>query len=234
MTPPCDSLGQFLYEESVSHAGFPLVETVSDLLCSGDRLVSLELCLCPITTHLLSLPMPLSDAIASLRNIYTQADIENALSGSALLSRALLLSHVAAFQRESEAVSPVPPLVPPLEIEPIVARERWEGAAEGVAAALAAVEERRAAAKSRGCVVRYAATIGPEGISVRLQEYDEGHAFAMGEGWGVAVAIVTGRAPTPVVVCQRARVEKGVPATLAANLTGDLIRLRRMLVADDA
>ena len=157
------------YETTVG-ASLPVIETLKNLVRTGDRIVAVEGSLSGTLGYLSNALMagtPLSEAVSEARaRGYTEPHPRDDLGGTDAARKALILARELGIEIEFEEV----------EVEPFVAPEllKHEGLEPFFAAlrgADAAFAERIASLRARGEVLRYLARIEPnvEGRRARVQ-----------------------------------------------------------------
>lgn len=184
--------------EATVGAGLPVFDTYAKLVESGDRVLKIEGCVSGTLGFLLSEVSAGRKFSAALRDAmargYTEPDPRDDLTGADVARKALILGRLIGFAGEPGAVK-VENLVPP--------RARALTAKQFVASlpALDAEWDRRAqAARRRGGVLRYVATVTREKIDVGLRVVDGGSPFGALRGTDNLIAFSTSRYRNPLVI----------------------------------
>jgi aspartokinase/homoserine dehydrogenase 1 len=210
---------RFLYETNVG-AGLPIINTINDLILSGDRILKLQAVLSGTLNFIfneLSAEVPMSETIRRAKEKgYSEPDPRIDLSGTDVVRKILILSREAGYPLEKSDVSTKPFL--PAECFEGSIDEFWEK----VKKYDVDFEERRAALASKGKRWRFFATLNEGKASVELLEVDQSHpSFAL-EGSNNIILITTERyKELPMVI-------KGYGAgaeVTAAGVFADIIRV---------
>lgn len=183
------------YEATVG-AGLPVIETLKDLVRTGDEVRRIDCVLSGTLGFLcnaLDDGVPLSDAVATAKaRGYTEPDPREDLGGADVARKAVILAREIGAHLEASDV----------ELEPFVPREALDRDLATLDADFAA---RASAAKKRGEKLVYLARIATRGTSVRATAgpvfVPRSHPAAQLEGSSALVAFTTARYPTdPLVV----------------------------------
>ncbi len=164
------------YEATVG-AGLPVIQTLRDLLDTGDRLLAVDGILSGTLAWLFNRfdgSQPFSTLLREAQALgYTEADPREDLSGRDVARKLVILAREAGLPLSLEDVA-VESLVPePLRAGP---RDAFLAALEALDAPMLA---RLHAAAARGQVLRYVARLGHDGTArVGLVELPAAHAFA--------------------------------------------------------
>jgi len=216
----------YRYETTVG-ASLPVIETLKDLVRTGDRVTLVEGAFSGTLGYLTNEVMqnqPLSAAVRTARDRgYTEPNPQDDLSGLDVARKALILARELGFPAEMEQMR-VTPLVPSRLLEPMEL--------ESFYAALAGYDEELAQqvadARARGQVLRYLARIepGPSGadcaISVGPVFVASDHPAAALKGTEAFVAFTTDRyAAYPLIV----RGSGAGGAVTAAGVLADILRI---------
>lgn len=111
---------RFIYETNVG-AGLPIINTINDLIRSGDKIIKLEAVLSGTLNFIfntLSADIPMSQAIEMAQaKGYSEPDPRIDLSGRDVMRKLLILSRESGFQLEEQDIS----------IKPFLPAEAFEG-----------------------------------------------------------------------------------------------------------
>lgn len=166
---------KFLFETNVG-AGLPIINTINNLINSGDRILKIEAVVSGTLNfifNILAPDMPLSAAIREAkRQGYSEPDPRLDLSGTDVVRKLVILAREAGYEIEQDDV----------KITPIIPLEAYSGSIDDFYHALEAdydskMEQMRAAAESRGCKLRFVATLDNGKAEVKLAEIDATHPF---------------------------------------------------------
>jgi homoserine dehydrogenase len=230
--PLCGELARFhdltaqgatRYEATVG-AGLPVLATLQSLLDSGDELLRVEACLSGTLGYLcseLEQGASFSTTVGRAKELgYTEPDPRDDLDGGDVARKALILARTAGF---AWAAAPVDsqPLFPaslaPLSVAAFMqALPTLDGEYESL------LRE----AEARGEVLRYVATINPEGARVALTALPVHHPLAALRGADNLIAFTTRR------YHERPLVVRGPGAgadVTAAGVLGDIVLHAREL-----
>jgi homoserine dehydrogenase len=215
--------GATRYEATVG-AGLPVISTLQALLDSGDTLVRIEAALSGTLGFLASELERGTPFAAAVRDAhargYTEPDPRDDLSGADVARKALILARTCGLPWEPEAVPPEALFPPALAA---VGRDEFMARLDELDAAM---HEQVAAARARGEVLRYVATITPEGAGVGLRSLPLDHPLAGLRGADNLISFTTKR------YNERPLVVRGPGAGLAvtaAGMLGDIIATAREL-----
>ena len=207
--------GRRILHETTVGAGLPVFDTYYKLFESGDRVVRIQGCTSGTLGYLLTevgRGRPFSEALrGAMAKGYTEPDPREDLSGQDVARKALILGRLLGFRGELGDVD-IERLVPPeacrLPLGQFLDRlselDAWW-------------EERAEAARARGRVLRYLATVTRRKVSVRLSAVDPSDSFAGLSGTDNQIAFTTRRYDrhNPLVI-------KGPGAGLAVTAAGVL------------
>jgi aspartokinase/homoserine dehydrogenase 1 len=212
----------FLFETNVG-AGLPIINTLNDLMRSGDEIRRIEAVLSG-TLNFVFNNYDGSRLFASVvrqaqKEGYTEPDPRLDLSGTDVARKILILAREAGFKLE----------MPDIENKGFLPESCLEGSVEDFYAEMETHEsyfrELFETAKSRNLSLKYIATFDNGRASVGLQSIDKTHNFANLSGKDNAVLFYTNRyADLPLVV-------KGAGAgaeVTAAGVFADIIRAARI------
>ena len=211
---------RFLYETNVG-AGLPVIDTLKNLVITGDRVLRFEGILSGSMSFILGLigdGTPLSEAVTAAKERgYTEPDPRDDLSGMDVARKLLILAREMGLSMELSDVV-VEGLLPASfddsgEIPDFMARLNQLDAE---------FKERLEQLKREGKVLRYLGSITPEGCRVGLQPVGYEHPLAAVKGGENALSFLTERyQPHPMVI-------RGYGAgaeVTAAGVLGDVLRL---------
>jgi aspartokinase/homoserine dehydrogenase 1 len=216
----------YLYETTVG-AGLPVIQTLRDLLQTGDEITSIEGIFSGTLAYLFNVydgKTPFSEIVRDAKQRgYTEPDPREDLSGMDVARKLIILGREMGLQLELSDVK-VESLVPPgLEsgsIDEFMSRlPRNDGA----------MRERLETARSRGKVLRYVGRLTSDGsATVGLEELDAKHAFANIALTDNVVRFATRR------YCNNPLIVQGPgagPEVTAGGVFADLLRLSAYLGA---
>ena len=207
--------GRRILHETTVGAGLPVFDTYYKLHESGDRVQRIQGCTSGTLGFLLTevgKGRPFSEALrAAMVKGYTEPDPREDLSGQDVARKALILGRLLGFPGELSDVA-IEPLVPPefcrlalpAFLERLAELDPWW-------------QERAEAARSRGRVLRYMATVTRRKVAVSLAAVDASDSFAGLSGTDNQIAFTTRRYDrhNPLVI-------KGPGAGLAVTAAGVL------------
>lgn len=215
--------GTARYEATVG-AGLPVISTLQALLDSGDTLVRIEAALSGTLGFLaseLERGTPFAAAVRDAHDRgYTEPDPRDDLSGADVARKALILARTCGLAWEADAVPPAALFPPELAA---VSRDAFMARLDELDAPMQA---QVTAARERGEVLRYVATITPEGAGVGLRSLPLDHPLAGLRGADNLISFTTARyAERPLVV----RGPGAGLAVTAAGVLGDIVAAAREL-----
>jgi aspartokinase/homoserine dehydrogenase 1 len=217
----------FRYEATVG-AGLPVIQTLRDLIDSGDQLIAIEGLLSGTLAWLFSAydgQRPFSALLREAQRLgYTEPDPREDLSGRDVARKLVILAREAGLRLSPEEVaveSLVPAALASLPLEVFLAR------LEELDPLLAA---RRRAASSQGRVLRYLARLDAERgqAEVKLAELSADHPAARASGSDNLVRFITRRYREQPLIVQG---PGAGPEVTAAGVFADVLRIAQSLGA---
>jgi len=216
-----DASGAALLYEATVGAGLPVLNTLADLVRTGDRVHRIEGVLSGTLNFVLGQVMAGAPLSAAVREAHaaglTEPDPFEDLSGADVARKLLILARASGHPLESGAV----------EVEPLLPGGAWAGLGlEGLCARLAdEVDDpfaaRAEAARAAGRTLVLLGEVIPEGARVRLAELELSHPAAGLPASDNLVAFTTDRYHvTPLVV----RGPGAGPEVTAAGVLADVLR----------
>ena len=220
------SQSYFLYETNVG-AGLPIIQTLRDLIETGDEIIKIE----GVLSGTLSYIFNSFDGARSFSEIvreaqalgFTEPDPREDLSGIDVARKLIILAREMGLEVEMEAV----------QVESMVPEDLRSSSVEEYLHTLGkhdhAIARQLDSARTRGQVLRYAGTIDSDGnMSAGLRAYPLNHPFAHLTGSDNIVSFQTARYNTqPMIV----RGPGAGPEVTAAGVFADLLRLASYLGA---
>jgi bifunctional aspartokinase / homoserine dehydrogenase 1 len=216
----------YLYEATVG-AGLPIVQTLRDLIQTGDEIVSLEGIFSGTLAYLFNVydgRRGFSEIVREARQRgFTEPDPRDDLSGQDVARKLIILGREMGLPLELHDV----------KVESLVPAELAAGTIEAFMSELprhdAAIAARLASARARGRVLRYTGKLTAEGeATVGLQELEAQHAFANIALTDNIVRFATRR------YCDNPLIVQGPgagPEVTAGGVFADLLRLAAYLGA---
>lgn len=181
---------RFLFETNVG-AGLPIINTMSDLVASGDRITKIEAVLSGTLNYIfntLSADVPFSETIFKAKEVgYSEPDPRIDLSGKDVLRKLVILSREAGYPIEQEDV--IQKLFVPDNYFEGTTEDFWAHIAE----LDASFEERRQRMEKEGKRLRFVARMDNGKASIGLEEVDRNHPFYELEGSNNIVLLTTAR-----------------------------------------
>ena len=218
----------FLYEATVG-AGLPVIQTLKDLVETGDEIESISGIFSGTLAYLFNVfdgTRPFSEIVRDARaRGYTEPDPRDDLSGMDVARKAVILAREAGLELE----------LGDLQVESLVPEALAEASVEEFLERLADFDaplaERFESARKAERVLRYVADVDLKegGARVRLETYPLDHPFASINLTDNIVQFVTRR------YCENPLIVRGPgagPDVTAAGIFADLLRLCSMLSAN--
>lgn len=217
---------RFFYSTNVG-AGLPLLQTLRELVQTGDRIIRVEGVLSGTLSYIFNSfdgKKPFSAIVREARELgYTEPDPRDDLSGTDVARKLVILAREAGGRIELADV-PVESLIPD-SLKKVSVDDYLARLPEGDAA----MEAKRVSAESRGEVLRYVGVIHESGqASVELRSFPRSHAFSSLSGADNIVSFQTTRYRTRPLVIQG---PGAGPEVTAAGVFADLLRLASHLGA---
>ena len=219
----------FLYEATVG-AGLPVIQTLKDLVETGDEMESISGIFSGTLAYLFNVfdgTRPFSEIVRDARaRGYTEPDPRDDLSGMDVARKAVILAREAGLELE----------LSDLEVESLVPEALAEAPVDEFLERLvdfdAPLAERFESARGKGRVLRYVADVDLRAANARvsLEAYPLDHPFANISLTDNIVQFVTRR------YCENPLIIRGPgagPDVTAAGIFADLLRLCSMLSANN-
>ena len=211
----------YRYETTVG-AGLPIVQTVQDLVDTGDRIREIRGSVSGTLTFLFSelrAGTPFSRAVQkAIRRGYAEPDVRDDLSGEDVARKFIILARTAGLAIERSQLQ-VESLVP----EPL-RRVAPEAFLEKVPASDAGWRQRTKRARQKETTLQYVGHLTEEQIRVGVQEVAASSPFGQLQGTDNLLEIYTDRyADTPLVV----RGPGAGPQVTAAGVLADVLKVAR-------
>jgi len=212
---------QYRYETTVG-AGLPIVQTVQNLVDTGDRVRQIRGAVSGTLTFLFSAlrnGVSFSEAVQSaIDRGYAEPDVRDDLSGEDVARKVLILARTAGYGVERTDVQ-VESLVPSA-----LADRSYEAFLDQLATVDTHWRERSQAAAEEGTVLQYMGCLSADGIDVSVQRVSSDVAFGRLEGTDNLFEITTDRyAEAPLVV----RGPGAGPSVTAAGVLADVLTVAR-------
>ena len=210
---------RFVFETNVG-AGLPVINTINDLIRSGDRILKIEAVLSGTLNfifNILSEDIPMSKAIRMAKEKgYSEPDPRLDISGTDVMRKLIILARESGYHAENEDV----------EIQTFLPAECFEGSLddfwEKVETLDAGFEAQRKELAAQNKKWRFIATLDNGKMSISLQSVDRKHPSFELEGSNNIIMLTTARYfEQPMVI-------KGYGAgaeVTAAGVFADLIRI---------
>jgi len=217
----------YLYETTVG-AGLPIINTLRDLVQTGDEVLKIEGILSGTLSYLFNTfdgRIPFSEIVKDAQKKgYTEPDPRDDLSGMDVARKVVILAREMGLLLELDEV----------RTESLVPESLRDGSIDDFLSRLSEYDERIdllfQAAQARDEVLRYVGSIDPAGeCSVGLRSYPRTHAFAGTTGSDNVVAFRTRRYHTQSLIVQG---PGAGPEVTAGGVFADLLRLASYLGGD--
>lgn len=181
---------KFLFETNVG-AGLPVINTINNLINSGDRILKIEAVLSGTLNYIfnvLGVDTPMSRAVKMAQEAgYSEPDPRQDLSGKDVVRKLVILAREAGYKVEQDDVRK----------ELFIPDRFFEGSLDDFFRTLpeldAGFEEQRRKAEEDGLHFRFVATLDRGGVSVGLRTVDSSHPFYHLEGSNNVILITTER-----------------------------------------
>lgn len=181
---------KFLFETNVG-AGLPIINTINNLINSGDRILKIEAVLSGTLNFIfntMSQTIPLSEAIRMARDEgYSEPDPRDDLSGSDVIRKIVILAREAGYVVDCGDV----------RASLFIPQNLFRGSVDEFFAALGPLdremEARRREAEEQGRRFRFVARMEDGRLSVGLEEIDASHPFFHLEGSNNVILLTTER-----------------------------------------
>lgn len=223
----CKKTGKrFLYETTVG-AGLPIINTLNDLILTGDKVLKIEGIVSGTLAWLFSKydgTLPFSSLVKEARSLgFTEPDPRDDLSGMDVARKTVILARELGYPVEVEDMD-IMSLVPD-SLKDVSKEEFLSRLEEMDSDMLSRYKE----AEKAGKKLRYVGKVDNGKCSVSLSLYDASHPFSQAEGTDNVIAFTTSRykEEQPLVV-------KGPgagPEVTAGGVFADILRLAAYLGA---
>ncbi len=215
---------KFAYEANVG-AGLPIINTLKDLISSGDKVLKIEGVLSGTLSYIFNTfkeGKTFSETVKEAQEKgYTEPDPREDLNGLDVARKLLILAREIGFKIELKDIK-VENLVP----EPARQAKTVEEFFEKLKEFDEVFEQRRKSAQKKGCVLRYIARIEAGRAETALREVDASHPFYSLFGSDNILAFTTKNCKDRPIVVQGPGA--GAEVT-AAGVFADIIRIANYL-----
>lgn len=181
---------KFLFETNVG-AGLPIINTINDLINSGDKIIKIEAVLSGTLNYIfnkISKEVPLSKTIGlAQKEGYSEPDPRIDLSGTDVIRKLVILAREAGYPLEQEQVEKH--LFIPTDLFNGSLDDFWKNI-QGLDAEF---EEKRLALEKENKRWRFVASYDQGVASVRLEAVSQDHPFYRLEGSNNAILLTTDR-----------------------------------------
>lgn len=210
---------KFLFETNVG-AGLPIINTINDLIASGDRILKFEAVLSGTLNFILntvSADVPFSEAIRLAKEKgYSEPDPRIDLSGKDVLRKLVILARESGCRLEQADV----------HADEFIPKQMLEGSLEDFWKNLPSLdkafeERRQRVAESHRCL-RFVAKLENGKGSIRLVEIEEDHPFYILQGSNNIILLTTERYKESPMLIQGYGAGAGVTA---AGVFADIMRI---------
>ena len=210
---------KFLFETNVG-AGLPIINTINDLIHSGDKILKIEAVLSGTLNYIfnkLSADIPFSRTIKMAQEErYSEPDPRIDLSGKDVIRKLVILAREAGYQIEQEEVKKL--LFVPADCFEGTLDDFWKS----VPKLDEAFEARRKVLEKENKRWRFVAKLENGQASVGLQEVEMGHPFYGLEGSNNVILLTTERYKEYPMMIQGYGAGAGVTA---AGVFADIMRI---------
>ncbi|GJJ75922.1 hypothetical protein EMPS_08280 [Entomortierella parvispora] len=195
-----------VYHESTVGAGLPVINTLNDLVNTGDKIVKIEGIFSGTLSYIFNnfstldksaKPVKFSEVVSVAKELgYTEPDPRDDLNGMDVARKVIILGRVAGLDLTQETVN-VENIVPE-ELRNLPTSEFMEKLPEFDAH----FEKLNQEAIQNGQVLRYVGLVDPVHgkSSVTLARYPASHPFASLKGSDNIIAFTTERFPNPLII----------------------------------
>lgn len=181
---------KYLFETNVG-AGLPIINTINNLINSGDRILKIEAVLSGTLNYIfntMSATIPLSRAIRMAHDEgYSEPDPRDDLSGADVIRKIVILARESGYRVDRSDV----------KARLFIPDALFEGSVEEFYAALddldKEMEQRRARAEAQGRRFRFVARMEDGLLEAGLEEVDSSHPFYYLDGSNNVILITTER-----------------------------------------
>lgn len=211
---------RFLYETNVG-AGLPIIQTLQDLVMSGDDVLKVEAVLSGTISYIFNNfkgDAKFSDIVKQAQDLgYTEPDPRDDLNGLDFARKALILSREMGMATEMDQIK-LDAMLPSVCFEVNSVEEFYSSMQQNEQG----LDDLKKQAEKENKVLRYIATITPENVSIALSLVDSTHPFYSLSGSDNIISFTTSRYKNnPLVV-------KGPGAGVAVTAAGvfaDIIKV---------
>jgi aspartokinase/homoserine dehydrogenase 1 len=213
---------KFLYETNVG-AALPIINTIKELVSSGDRVLQIEGILSGTMSYIFNSftgEKAFSTVVKeAMEKGLTEPDPREDLNGQDVARKLLILIREAGYQKELSEIQ-IENLIPP-ELRTIRSVEKFLNALQKFDSLF---EAKRQQAEMENKVLRYVAQFGPNKAKVSLAEIDSKHPFYHICGCDNIIALYTRYYhESPLVI----RGPGAGPDVTAAGVLADIIKISR-------
>ncbi|KAF9173952.1 hypothetical protein BGX21_008126 [Mortierella sp. AD011] len=196
----------FVYHESTVGAGLPVINTLNDLVNTGDKIVKIEGIFSGTLSYIFNnfstldtnaKPVKFSEVVTVAKDLgYTEPDPRDDLNGMDVARKVIILGRVAGLDLTQETI----------QVENIVPELLRNASPQDFMSKLpefdAHFEKLNQEAIQNGQVLRYVGLVDPVHgkSSVTLARYPSSHPFASLKGSDNIIAFTTERFPNPLII----------------------------------